>query len=131
MARVRILADKQQCRVEHLSIWHDIYYSNQLYRRRDLWGSPNKPISLNGSPKEYFVMGDNSPISGDARMWENGVSLPAEMIDCDSGRVPEQFMLGKAFFVYWPAGYRPFSKKQNTLPNWGIVPNFAEMRSIH
>jgi len=39
--------------------------------------------------------------------------------------VPERFMLGKAFFVYWPAGYR----LSPTSP--GIVPNFGDMRFIH
>jgi hypothetical protein len=34
-------------------------------------------------------------------------------------------MLGKAFFVYWPAGYRPLPG----LP--GFIPNFGEMRFIH
>jgi hypothetical protein len=33
-------------------------------------------------------------------------------------------MLGKAFFVYWPAGYRPPS-----IP-YGIEPDFGDMRFI-
>ena len=40
-------------------------------------------------------------------------------------RVPRGFMLGKAFFVYWPAGYRPLG-----LP-YGIEPDFGDMRFIH
>ena len=44
----------------------------------------------------------------------------------ESGRVPERFLLGRAFFVYWPAGYRPFSPG---MP--GLIPNFGEMRFIH
>jgi hypothetical protein len=34
-------------------------------------------------------------------------------------------MIGKAFFVYWPAGYRPI----NSAP--ALVPNFGDMRFIH
>jgi hypothetical protein len=34
-------------------------------------------------------------------------------------------MLGKAFFVYWPAGYRPWPSAP------GIIPNFGDMRFIH
>ena len=41
------------------------------------------------------------------------------------GTVPEDQLLGKAFFVYWPAGYRL---------SWGggigLIPNFGQMRWI-
>jgi hypothetical protein len=35
-------------------------------------------------------------------------------------------MLGKAFFVYWPGGFRPLT---DNAP--GVVPNFGDMRFIH
>jgi signal peptidase I len=74
---------------------------------------------------EYFVMGDNSILSYDARCWGNGVNLPAEQLDVEAGRVPARFMLGKAFYVYWPAGFAP-------APGWpAFVPNFGAMRFIH
>ena len=139
-----MVAEKQESDVEHLRLSRDIYYINQgqNYAGGPLWGSPSNPITLRGGPlgrpkgeaNEYFVLGDNSRISGDARMWADPVHLPAEMLDVEAGRVPEQFMLGKAFFVYWPAGYRPFSKsfgQNNPALNPGIVPNFGDMRSIH
>jgi len=134
MPTVRLLAEKQDCRIEHLSLWHDIYYINHDPQHRIIWATPEQPMVLKADPKEYFVMGDNSPISGDARMWTDDVHLPAEMLDVKAGRVPEQFMLGKAFFVYWPAGYRPFSKtidRKYPVPNPGIIPDFGDMRSIH
>ena len=74
---------------------------------------------------EYFVMGDNSILSYDARCWGTGVHLPAEGLDVDAGRVPARFMLGKAFYVYWPAGYLAYP----ALP--AFVPNFGAMRFIH
>ena len=70
-------------------------------------------------------MGDNSPISGDARYWTDPIHLPAEQLDVEAGRVPGRFLLGKAFFVYWPAGYRPI----DAAP--ALVPNFGDMRIIH
>jgi hypothetical protein len=39
--------------------------------------------------------------------------------------VPGRFLLGRAFFVYWPAGYKPL----NSGP--ALVPNFGDMRFIH
>ena len=74
---------------------------------------------------EFFVLGDNSLISGDARYWHQPIYLPADgNLHVQAGRVPKRFMLGRAFFVYWPAGYRP----ANGLP--GLAPNFGDMRFI-
>ncbi len=83
-------------------------------------------VEIPATENEYFVLGDNSLVSGDARYWRVPIRLPGEALQVEAGRVPERFVLGKAFFVYWPAGYRPFSPN---LP--GIIPNFGDMRFIH
>lgn len=122
---VQIIAANQACAVSHMGVWRDIYYTN---RRADSeryldHATPERPVVL--GKDEYFVLGDNSPISGDARYWNDPVELPHENLFVDSGRVPGRFMLGKAFFVYWPAGHRPLD------PNGpAIVPNFGDMRFI-
>ena len=61
-------------------------------------------------PNEFFTMGDNSAVSKDARVWTDPIYLPHEGLDVDAGRVPAQFLLGQAIFVYWPAGYRSASR---------------------
>ena len=53
-------------------------------------------------PDQYFVCGDNSPASMDSRLWTEPDPWIAE-IDPDTGVVNRQLLIGKAFFVYWPA----------------------------
>jgi signal peptidase I len=122
---VDIAASSQQCAITHLSLWRDQYYYND--RGQVLRATPeNFPQNAQVLGKdEYFVMGDNSLLSFDARCWRPGVQLPDEGINIAGGKVPKQFMLGKAFYVYWPAGYLPYSSGP------ALVPNFGSMRFIH
>jgi len=137
--QVRIEAQRQSCDIAHLSLWRDIYYTppktaayEGAYR-----ASPDQPMVLHRSGQrdsqgnvldnEYFTLGDDSIMSADGRVWKPKVDLrESEDLYAHPGAVPERFLLGKAFFVYWPAGYRPFTK---TAP--GVIPNFGELRFIH
>lgn len=133
---IRIEAEKQEAVLAHVGLWRDVYYTP-----RDAGGTEARhahpptgrdgtgPIKLasrarDGAENEYFVCGDNSAASWDARFWDRDVFLKDERLWVEDGRVPERFMLGRAFFVYWPAGHRPLS---NAPP---VVPNFGEMRLI-
>jgi signal peptidase I len=128
-----ISADRVSCELEHVSLWRDVYYLNQDWPGQYyFWAMPdNFPNGNAGGqlirlgPDEFFTMGDNSLLSSDARVWRTPVALPYERLEVKDGRVPRRFLLGKAFFVYWPAGYAPLP----SLP--GFVPNFGEMRFIH
>jgi signal peptidase I len=61
------------------------------------------------APNGYMPMGDNSPASKDARIWG------------DPPYVEEEFIIGKALFVYWPHSLnRPFP----------FFPNFWDMKFI-
>ena len=80
------------------------------------WGVAPYPITLAKRPEdpdldEFFVLGDNSPQSLDGRSWtsaapslrlRNGQGAPQYQL----GTVPRYNLIGKAFFVYWPAGFR-------------------------
>lgn len=66
---------------------------------------------------EYFVMGDNSPASLDARLWSDtgpgGAYLDGNLL------------IGKAVFVYWPHSW--LSVPYTPIPLW---PNFRDMRLV-
>ena len=104
---IRITADRQQVRFSHIGLWRDVYYLNRGTERRDQfnhtglpWASPKFSANvMNLGPDQYFVLGDNSMISGDARTWGDPINLPGEALDVPSGIVPGRFLLGKAFFV--------------------------------
>ncbi len=52
----------------------------------------------------YLALGDNSPRSRDSRMWAKSLQS-----------VPRKFLVGKAFFIYWPHGV-PFMNNGRGFP---------------
>ncbi|MEL7239956.1 MAG: hypothetical protein AAGK78_13960, partial [Planctomycetota bacterium] len=124
---IEIDAANQTATLTHLSLWRDVYYtprtSSGLWQRNATPNQfPQNVVQLGDD--EFFVLGDNPFLSGDARGWEDRVELRYESLSVAEARVPKRFLLGKAFFVYWPAGYRPAQR----MP--AVVPNFGRMRFI-
>ncbi len=125
---IEIAAERQKSTLAHVGLFRDVYYLNRDLRggNRHMWATPvdYPDFIMTLGPKEYFVLGDNSAVSGDARYWQKPIDLPDEDLIVGAGRVPERFMLGRAFFVYWPGGFRPGD-------NWpAVIPNFGSMRLI-
>ena len=128
---VAVEAAGQRAELRNLKLWRDIYYLNRGNALQ--WAVPrefpNNLIRL--GEDEYFVLGDNSVVSRDSRYWTNAVELTSEGLEVEAGRVPGRFLLGKAFFVYWPAGY-PALGDGGLLPRrYSLIPNFGQMRFIH
>lgn len=126
---VEIVAQGQEARLRHVALWRDIYHTSRHYTGSFLgnrFGSPedfpDKVLRL--GEDEFFMLGDNPFLSGDARGWSDGLSLRYEDLAVEGGRVPRRFVLGRAFFVYWPASYSPGM----AIP--ALVPNFGDMRFI-
>jgi signal peptidase I len=137
--------------VTRLQLWRDIYYiANSTKRRREEGVGPitdfvhptpelitrlrfdpstwhqylqRKFVDFPLGPDQFFVMGDNSPESSDARLWTEGATR--------SGGLPggayleRKLLIGKAVCVYWPHSWfrLPFVK-------WGVVPNVKDMRLV-
>ncbi|MHC4770237.1 MAG: signal peptidase I [Planctomycetota bacterium] len=90
-------------RLSHIGLYRDIYYLSSDEDNRVQRASRNHPMVL--EKDEFFACGDNSPFSADSRLWtkpglgNNDRTYPA-------GVVPKDYLVGKAFFVHWPGGYR-------------------------
>jgi signal peptidase I len=74
-------------------------------------------------PDHFFVCGDNSPASSDSRLWDEPDPWVAARIDATEGIVPRDLMIGRAFFVYFPAMPR---NAWTSLP----MPDFGRLRWI-
>ena len=57
-------------------------------------GSEGNPILLKEG--EYYVLGDNSPVSGDSRLWHD--SAPGHQ----PGALPADHIVGRVTAIYWP-----------------------------
>ncbi len=143
--KVRIGAWNLRCRLRHVRLDRDVYYRSaaivesgygeaQLSRRGNPfvhwpgWGTQGRPIMLRDEKaREYFFLGDNSPFSKDSRLWwEYGPHLLHLGNNYQIGTVPDDQLIGQAFFVYWPSGYR-----WTWLSDIGFIPNFGQLRWIH
>ncbi len=110
--------------------------------RGNVIASHIKPMKL--FDNEFFCIGDNNPLSDDGRFWSPGKTTNNseyvnpnalwvrdryfdQALDDDSrdGIVPGKLMMGRAFFVYFPA---PFGWSQTGMR---AIPNFDDMRFIH
>jgi signal peptidase I len=111
--------------LSHIAILRDIHYTEAKSIRS---GEPGR--AAQGNPftlakDEFFVLGDNSPNSEDCRWWsEPGKANWGQSYR--EGIVPRDYLVGKALFVYWPSGFRPFAKSR-----FAVVPNVGGMRFIY
>ncbi|MFU8828130.1 MAG: S26 family signal peptidase [Phycisphaerales bacterium] len=106
----------------------DIYYRpfhNALGTpRRGFAWHPDDIATL--GPDHFLMLGDNSGSSLDSRGWPtHGITIDpnvADQIDDTPGVVHRDLLLGKAFFVYFPAPHSAFGR----VP----IPDFGRMRLI-
>jgi signal peptidase I len=97
------LAGYGKLELRHIKLMRDIHYRGKddpIYVIRAFEGQP-----LELKADEFFVCGDNSPNSYDARMWKEPTKAnPGQ--NYSDGIVPADYLVGKAFFVHFPGSWR-------------------------
>ncbi|MFH1717236.1 MAG: signal peptidase I [Planctomycetota bacterium] len=106
--------------LSHTGLFRDIHYT----KVRSPGRAVVEPFEL--EKDQFFVLGDNSPNSEDCRWWNQpGMANPG-LSEYRTGVVPRDYLVGKALFVYWPSGFKPFEQFR-----FGIIPDIGRMRFIY
>ena len=113
--------------LSHIAIFRDIHYTEPpRYSSRSEGSRATKDHPFTLEEDQFFVLGDNSPNSEDGRLWNRSGVANKGLPNYRMGTVPRDYLVGKALFVYWPSGFKPFAE----FP-FGIVPNVGRMRFIY
>lgn len=111
--------------LSHVALFRDTHYTsaNSTGQRKPGRASEGNPFTL--GQDEFFALGDNSPNSADCRFWgQKGKGNNKSFFR--AGIVPREYLVGKALFVYWPSGFKPFVKSR-----FALIPNIGRMRFVH
>lgn len=151
LAPVGIGAAGAKLTVDRLQVWRDIYYVADSWERNRMndpvtdFDHPldNALLSLPYDPSlwnrfserhhvdfplhedQFFVMGDNSPESSDARLWFN--RDPRTGGRPGGAYLERQLLIGKALCVYWPHSWNRIPGTPIPFP---LFPNFEDMRLV-
>jgi len=112
--------------LSHIAIFRDIHYTEAKFYNRGNGGRATKDNPFILEKDQFFVLGDNSPNSEDGRWWDKEGVANKGLPSYREGTVPRDYLVGKALFVYWPSGFKPFSG----FP-FGIIPNIGMLRFIY
>ncbi|MBS0264357.1 MAG: hypothetical protein JSS02_20640, partial [Planctomycetes bacterium] len=96
--------------VRSLQLFRDVYYTQSTGQR-----GCTVPVTLRAN--EYFVLGDNSPVSHDSRYWGEDLELTQDLL------------LGKPLVVHLPS-----RKKRIQIGSWETeirIPEPSRIRYIH
>jgi signal peptidase I len=85
---------------ELAAVLHDPQAWSELYEH---YADAVRQVDFVLGPEQFLALGDNSPKSRDSRLWG------------DDPTVPRKFLVGKAFWIYWPHGV-PFLNDGRGIP---------------
>jgi len=88
-----------------------------------MWEPPGRPSPFDErreavfslAADQFFMLGDNSPMSLDARLWDQDKFVSRELL------------IGRALLIFWP---HSFDRIPGTSIPFPFFPNFARMRFI-
>jgi signal peptidase I len=148
LAPVGVGARGAKLAVTRLKVWRDIYYiadSSKYVRsniisdfdggmfqdlpalpaRPDRWDlySSRRHVEFRMKENQFFVMGDNSAESSDARLW----SATSKGGTPGGDYLERRLLIGKALCVYWPHSWH---KVPGTPIPFPFFPNFGDMRLV-
>jgi len=112
--------------LSHIAIFRDIHYTKVKFANSYEHGRATKEDPFVLGQDEFFVLGDNSPNSEDGRWWNRAGVANKGLPEYRVGIVPRNYLVGKALFVYWPSGFKPFADFPVS-----IIPNIGRMRLIY
>jgi signal peptidase I len=122
---IAISGQGEAFQIKQVAVYRDVHYTNSHgFDAQPGRGTEGNAFTLNED--EFFVLGDNSPQSHDSRFWNQPGKRNRDAEPYPTGVVPRDYLIGRAFFVYWPGGFH--------LADWiqyAIIPNFGQMRFIH
>lgn len=98
---VAIGASDLEVEVSELQLLRDVYYTQPSFASQT-WAI-GRPHRL--SDDEYFVLGDNSPLSEDSRAWRESPAVPAELL------------VGQPFVVHLPSRRAVWGSLQLQIPD--------------
>jgi signal peptidase I len=96
-----------------------------LAARPDLWHlySRRRSVEFRLKEDQFFVMGDNSAESSDARLW----SVTSKGGTPGGDYLERRMLIGKALCVYWPHSWHRVPGTPIPFP---FFPNFEDMRLV-
>lgn len=103
---VRIGARNLSFEIDQLKLYRDVYYTSKAEAPKNRWRL---------AEDEFFVLGDNSPVSLDSRVWDH----PA---------ISRNSLIGKPFVVHLPSKQRQIRWKGKV--SHVRVPDFSRIRYI-
>lgn len=102
--------------VAGLALYRDTYYID----KPSLRAGEGSPFSL--AEDQFFVCGDNSPASSDARLWAQA-GVGNNGTEYREGTVPRDYLIGKAFYRYWADAHKLFG-------NLPLIPSISKIGAI-
>ena len=154
LAPARVGARDAKLAITRLRLWRDIYYiadnsennegrgnlitdydqpTDQLLAALpydpSLWDafSTRRHVDFRLGDNQFFVMGDNSAESSDARLWFSEAAKNLGKSQPGGSYLERRLLIGKALCVYWPHSWHRIPGTPIPFP---LFPNFADMRLV-